>query len=503
MEGNLTDMAVMHRQFRPRWSLTTASRLALLAAIISAVAAAVAMAHSFLRSTGYADYVEGLVLFHQTQAAAGENIYDPAFRSAPPYSIPLYGPVFYYLGGVLQGNHSSLLPGRLISIGSLLGLCFLSWHVLRKRFQADWLVAATGSLCWLALFGPLTFGTNNRVDSLSVFFGAAAVVAATTGRRWAWLAASALLLLACFTKPTGTVAPACAIVLTLVWDRRWREAAAITAVTAVVAAVIFALGDAMSQGNFSTCMIFSNMNPVRFKLAYGLTHFVCKQVLLPLGIGLALGRLFDARMRPFVLHGLLAFSVAVLTSGKVGAHVNYFIESSWAAGLCLALAMVGWQNHRRVWLVYGLAAVLVFQVAEPAWKHVRQNRRDMARWPAVMELVSQYGAEKPILTMQIGAQVFAGQQPYVADIHIVTRLAEAGKFDEEPILHDLREHRLGAVIAADDVRPDAVGHTNWTAAMRQAVATYYQPEITCGPLTVYVPRENQEVAVRLAASERR
>ena len=99
------------------------------------------------------------------------------------------------------------------------------------------------------------------------------------------------------------------------------------------------------------------------------------------------------------------------------------------------------------------------------------NRRDIACWPAVMELVRQYGGDKPILTMQIRPSI-AAQQPYVADIHIVTRLAEAGKFDEEPILRDLREHRLAAVIAAADVQPDVVGHTNWTFAMRQTIAAH-------------------------------
>ena len=271
---------------------------------------------------------------------------------------------------MLQGSHPSLLPGRLISICSLLGLCFLSWHVLRIRFQADRLVATAGSLCWLALFGPLDFGTNNRVDSLSVFFGVAAVVAATSQRRWAWPAASGLLLLACFTKPTGAVAPASAIVLTLVWSRRWHEAVTIAAVTGVTAAVIFAIGDAISQGNFSTCMIFSNMNPVRFERAWVLTAAVCRQFLLPVGIGLGVGWLGDARMRPFVLHGLMAFAVATATSGKVGrtsiTSLRFLgqpvcaCRSQW--WVSKATAMPGWPT---AWL-----PGLIFQAVGFAWEHV-------------------------------------------------------------------------------------------------------------------------------------
>jgi hypothetical protein len=106
-----------------------------------------------------------------------------------------------------------------------------------------------------------------------------------------------------------------------------------------------------------------------------------------------------------------------------------------------------------------------------------------------MSLVERYGSKGPILTLESGAQVFAGQQVYMADPHIFTRLNEVGKFDLTPILNDLRQHRLAAVIARDDVKPGFVGHTNWTPEMQRVVAAYYRPQETRAGLTAYVPRE--------------
>jgi hypothetical protein len=242
------------------------------------------------------------------------------------------------------------------------------------------------------------------------------------------------------------------------------------------------------------------MNPLEPSKTYALTQYVCRQLLLPAGIVGALGAIAGARSRPFALHAAFAFLVAVLTIARMGSHVNYYIECSWAAGLCLGIALTRCSGGLRSCVAYGLAAAIIFQSAGRAWPHVRQNNRELAQWPAVMELVAKYGQCQPIMTMQIGAQMLAGQQPYATDIFQIRLLSERGEFNEEPILRDIREHRFAAVIAADDVRPDCRGYTNWSNTMRQAIATHYRPDLSRGPLTVYVPREKTDLAIRQADS---
>ena len=444
----------------------------------------------FLHSRGYIDYVEGLVLFHQTQAAAGENIYDAKFRAAPVYSLPMYGPVFYYLLAPAVAVCPSLLPGRLLSMLSLLAMSGLSWRLLRQRFGASRLVAAAAALPWLALVGPLYFGVNNRVDSFSVFLGVSALFAVNSPRPKIWLASIPLLLLAGFTRSTAAVAPGMAIMLVLLCDRRFKRAAILSLSLALAVPAILVVGDYFSKGNFSQCLIFTNGSvPLRKIYWTTITACVCKQALLPAGVIAALLLLRNRSTRLFGLHAVLSFALAVVTSAKIGSHVNYFIEPSWSAGLALGLVLATLRRPVLVRLATVAMCVLLFQSAGRAESRVKGFYAEMKDFPALMNLVETYGSKGPILTMESGAQVFAGQQVYMADLHIFTRLNEVGKFDLTPILDDLRQHRLAAVIARDDIKPGFFGHTNWTPEMRRVVALHYRPLEECVGLTVYVPRE--------------
>lgn len=444
----------------------------------------------FLYSRGYIDYCEGLVLFHQTRAAAGENIYDAKFRSAPLYSLPMYGPVFYYLLAPAGAVYPALLPGRVVSMLSLLAISGLSWRLLRRRFGASRWVAAVAAVPWLALLGPLYFGVNNRVDPFSVFLGVSALFAVNSPRPKVWLASIPLLILAGFTRATAAVAPGLAIFVVLLCDRRFKDAILLSASVALAVLAILALGDFLSSGNFSQCLIFTN-GSVPLKKAYltSITGTVCKQGLLPAGAIAALFLLRDRSTRLFGLHAVLSFTLAVVTSAKMGSHVNYFIEPSWSAGLSLALLLTAVRKPALLRLATVATCVLLIQSGVRAEKRMRGFYEEMGNFPGLMNLVETYGSKGPILTLESGAQVFAGQQVYVADLHIFTRLNEVGKFDLTPILDNLRQHRLAAVIAREDILPGFPAHSNWTPEMRQVVAMHYRSLEEYAGYTVYVPRE--------------
>lgn len=468
------------------WSAIAASAL-VVGTIFAAVVVVLTWA-SYLSADGYVDYVEGLVLFHQSQAAAGENIYDPRFSAEQPYSIPLYGPVWYYLIAPLLGAQPSLLPGRVMALLCMLGLAGTGCYVLRRRFGANWSVVCAASVVWMTTIGTLQFGINNRVDALGCLLGVLAVVVSTARFRGSWPLVVLLLVGAAFTKATAAVAPGLAIVLYLAMERRWREACALSVATAICAAGVLLVGDLVSQGNFSRCVIFSNANPLKLSQGVTLIKNVCKQPILPAGAIAAVFLLADRQARGLAIYAVIAFAFAVFSAAKVGSNTNYFIEPAWATAICLGVGLTRFRGHVRAPLIYGFATFLIIHSTARATSHVRHLNEALASWPMIQHAVASYGASGPLLTMEVGAQVKAGQQPYVADAHIITRLAEAGAFNQQPIIDDIQNRKLAALILGPDVELEHQGHTNWTNEMRQAVARFYRPHENLGRLTVYLPR---------------
>ena len=110
--------------------------------------------HFFLTSEGYVDYVDGLVLFHQTQAAAGENVYNPAYRVAR--HTRFHSMDQYSTTSRMDARGPSVTFARsAVSTASILAICGMSWWVLRRRFGLTPLLAAVGSLPWLVTEGSV------------------------------------------------------------------------------------------------------------------------------------------------------------------------------------------------------------------------------------------------------------------------------------------------------------------------------------------------------------
>ena len=233
----------------------------------------------------------------------------------------------------------------------------------------------------------------------------------------------------------------------------------------------------------------------------GLAEAACKQPVLPLGIAAGCFLLRDAQTRLFGLHAAAGFALAVFTGAKIGANHNYFIEPSWAAMFCLALAMIQWQPRAVYPWVVAAAGVLIVQSAVRMTPHVQSHYERIRQWPQTMLAVQKYGQIGPLLTMQVGAQVLSGQEPCVVDVFILSCLSRRGAFDVSPILDALRDRKFAAVIARDDIRFTAPGDTIWTDAERQLVARCYRPVDRFGDLTVYIPRQTPQSDIPLSPSD--
>jgi hypothetical protein len=361
------------------------------------------------------------------------------------------------------------------------------------------MLAAIGSVPWLALRGPFEFAVNNRVDSLAVFFGVAGLLAAAVDREHGWRWSIPLLLLAGFTKSTAAASVGLAIFVDLLLAKRFRAAAAFAGLLAAGVGACLAIGDACSAGNFSQCLLGSQ-SELRWQAGVMLTVSVCKQPILPLGIVAACFLLRDPRTRLLGMLAVICFVVTVATSAKIGSNYNYFLEPSWAALFCGALALGRWEPRPAYAWVAAATGALLVQSAVRMTPHVAKHYERIAQWQQTVLAVQKYGQSGPLLTMQVGAQVLSGQQPYVADVFILSCLNRLGKFDVGPVLEDLRRQRIAAVIARDDIRPDLPGDVIWTDDERALVAAYYRPIEQFGDLTVFIPRSTPKQDIPLRAS---
>ena len=83
---------------------------------IWAAVTAFTTAYTCITTDGSFDYVEGVSLGHQLISAGDLPLYD-TLRDQPPYSVPLYGPVFYWLNALLLDPESpSFLSTRVIHL---------------------------------------------------------------------------------------------------------------------------------------------------------------------------------------------------------------------------------------------------------------------------------------------------------------------------------------------------------------------------------------------------
>lgn len=450
-------------------------RLAAVAGLLLGAGLFVVHAADLVRRDLPGDYVEGVVLSAQLDAAAGHSPFDPRGWAEPPYRIHLYGPVFYQLGGALlhlAGGVASLVPGRLLSLAGL-GLALASSWVLSRRAGAGQMAATVGLLAPLSFLPVLIFAPQNRVDTLAAGLALAGLAVGTFERPRSPLYAGGLFSLALFTKPTALAAPV-ALWLDLVRRREIRAAAKLLA--AAVATGLFGLWLVQwtSNGGFTAAVFgFNGANPFSVGGWVKAIASILAQPLIAIAAGLAIGGLSagENRERAVSLYFLVALGLALATVGKVGANVNYFVEPGLAAGPVIAL---GWERGARGIRELSLALALIAATLAVAAPRVALEWRGRAeRGAAEAELLPTL-AGRTVLTMEVTTALRAGATVYLNDPSIFACLTAAGRFDERRLLDDLERGAITAVLADADLSEANPTYSNWSPRVRTAVVQSFE-----------------------------
>jgi len=467
--------------------------LGLWAATLAAVTA-----YLYLVTGGSFDYVEGVALGHQLMSAGGVPLYGvPADQ--PPYSVPLYGPVFYTLYGLLLDTAApSFTPARALNLLLTLYLCGLALLVARQSLGVSRAAACLAVLCWLSLEPAAGFLLQNRSDTLALAFAASGFIAAISGSRYRLSMAVLLLTAAAFTKQTTVVAPLIAAALVLLRTRRIRDAAVLLFATFGLGLAILLLLNGLTEGRYWSAAVLGNLNGFSPGSALVAWQKAGQQPLFWLALVVMLANLRATGARQAIaIYGLVSLALHGIAVAKPGANSNYFLEYSWCAALALApllddiLRKPTRSRHGLLAALVLLTCSISLGLATLSQQRLHQTAED---WPRNRDWLSHWEAvaDGPVASMRPGIQILQGRSPYILDPHIIARLTEQGRFDEQGFLEDLRNARIGAVIGADDLTAGPGEFSNWSIGMRKTLQDHYVKTNTLDSLSVWLPKKDRQ-----------
>ncbi len=464
------------------------------------------------------DYGEAPLVDQAMRLAAGQNIYRRDL-SVPPYTVSNYPPLYVSLLALpLKLFGPSFFFGRLLSAVSALGAAFFLGRLLYVMTRDRWAAWVAG-LTLLSVHYVVRWSPLHRVDSLALGLSTAALyVVVRHGETWRGVVATALLLVAAvYTRQSyGLAAPLAAFVW--LWARRgWRAAFGLAGLVGAIGLGLLGVLSLLTEGGFVFNIITANANPFRWatvaRYAREVRHVA--PILLALnGLMVLVGPLRWREVKasegtsplalwPLWLPYLVGAALAAMTVGKVGSNVNYLLELSAAlslgAGMAVAWAREAAGGTARPY-VRGVALLLVaVQAAMLAHATLRVVTIVRDRYQARIKLMGLEAivarTEGPILADEYMGMLTLGGRPLYIQPFEVTQLANAGLWDQGPLLAEIRQGTF-PLILIHHFRNWPVYRSRWTAEMLQAIWTSYTPTDFLANTVVYRPlREVEGVAI--------
>ena len=418
------------------------------------------------------NYIEGIIQFDALHAARGETLYgDPA---TSPWTVNVYTPLYpVALAGLLHLGAESFAAGRMLSYLALLATAGLVvWSARRRSAPLAWSVAAF----YLTLPLFVWWGALVRPDNLALLCSALGVVVVDrcAGRRALYWAVP--LFLAAGLAKQSVFAGLAAALLHLAF-RDLRVAARFAALFALAALIAVAALQAATGGWFWFNAVTANaLTPFHWDRAWAIQQLFLglHAPVMAVGIALLLATLWRRRLSLYALWFIVAYTWT-LSAGKLGSDTNYFLEAMAALAFLAAheLPLLRTESSEKAHAAAGLGSLLAVALAatQLSFHHEKNSwiRDAEGRHRALVEELS--AVEGPFVSDDVGL-LLQLRKPLVFQPFIISQLARAGAWDQQPFASALREGRFARVIVRS--QPPGVHHTRYTPRMRQALARSYQ-----------------------------
>lgn len=336
-----------------------------------------------------------------THLLEGKNPYSFAFT--PPFSMSPYGVVYYALLAVgVKFFGLQLWWGRFLSV---LAFAVCVWAVVKitKKLTNSKEACWSAGLVGLALFPAQIWLSQVRSDFIALAFGFAAVCLVFTikeDERMSFgrlTAVSLLCAAAFFTKHTVLLAVGI-IALRFLQLNKWREIFAFSsAFLLLTISGMFLLNQTSDGGYLWQHFTHAQKLPFSFdKLAEGILQMITAPTTIVFGIFLLIfaykkRELLDRKDRDELINLLrspkflilfylfLSFTAASVSGGRVGANINYYLESSFIIAIACGLIYEDFRQKASLKLA---SAMIVLFILGGVFQMVRIGRGEYFRWQA-------------------------------------------------------------------------------------------------------------------------
>jgi hypothetical protein len=474
------------------------------------------------------DYGEGMCWWQSSYISDYTLAYKPMDRY--PYMVVHYPPLYHIaareFGTVLR---DWMTAARLLSLLSAAGagiaigtLIFVS---LPRRSPLSYrMAAALFGACIVYPVDSMQFASFARVDMMSVFltFAALGVFVVFWDNIPAQVIAITLSVAAFFTKQTGYTALLAMLFVLLLC--RPRRAVALGAFAVTLIAIFVGYLSRVTHGGFLLNTVSYNVNPFSIRqmviqiqahyvknllflaCAMGESAALCAHLLrqgiaaVPRRVRAALEKSRSHRVLVILTAHLLLASAQVMSVGKQGAYINYFLlfdlTCGALSGFLLFRLLLAWKKGSAAAPVPATAAALILcgvllplplQVSgaarSAAQTALEQQHRDA--YAGALKLVRETSglvySEDMKLLMDAGKEM-------PAEPAIVTALSDTGRWNEGPFRQMFIDRRIALVVVYEDLS----NPQRFTSGVRDAIETNYQPTRISEDFTVYRPKDRHD-----------
>ncbi len=432
-----------------------------------------------LRYPGEQNFVEGMRLAEMQHLRQGVPIYAPA--SAERFDASIYGPVYYLIGSqMIDPDRPAYLPLRLLSMLATLG-CAGGAGLLAFWLSRSFLAALLAPLIFLAYGFVTAHGLSARSDLVALLLSLGGfLIAFRFQDRPLFLVSVPLMLLGFFYKQQF-VAGSVAILLFLLWGKRFRRAAEF-------AGCLFLGGLGMlALFQFG---VFPGQAFLRHFFVYNLIPFSWKLFLLGVGVLLLMFLVPLLVAAEYLRHSphkllkgylLCAAALSLLTLAKEGSDSNYYLEFALILSVLFA-AMVA-RSLADPLRATELLVLLTISLFFAQWlTRPAPRAEDFERDRVVQDyLRSHFAPQTPVLAYHVGDCVRAGLEAPISDLYQYAQLYLSARLPDQNFELQFRGRRFGAVILNFDIQNEdntKIKIFRFPKPWAQAIVRDYEPAAT-------------------------